>query len=125
LCAAIFGSVSLSGATAEVAHAQLPTITFVNNSGRTALVKLVGPSEQTVQVLNGESKTVNASGGSYYILTRYGDTPNTYTYFRGNPFTVTETSYGVSIITITLQKVIGRNYGTREISAQEFAAGRP
>jgi len=96
------------------------TITFENRSGEPALVKLVGPTAQTIEVPQGESRTINAAAGEYYILVRYGDNPGQYTYTRGEPFTVQESTIQYSVLTITLHKVIGGNYGTRPSSAEEF-----
>ena len=96
------------------------TITFDNKSGESALVKLIGPTGQTVEVPNGESRTVNSAAGEYYMLTRYGSTPKQYKYSRGDPFTVDQTESEYSIITITLHPVIGGNYATHPISSKEF-----
>ena len=96
------------------------TITFDNKSGESALVKLIGPTGQTVEVPNGESRTVNTAAGEYYILTRYGSKPKGYKYAKGDPFTVVQTESEYSIITITLHKVIDGNYATHPISGKEF-----
>ena len=96
------------------------TITFDNQSGESALVKLIGPTGHTVEVPNGESRTVNAAAGEYYILTRYGSTPKQYKYSRGDTFTVVQTEREYSIISITLHKVRDGNYDTHPISSSEF-----
>lgn len=96
------------------------TITFDNKSGESALVKLIGPTGHSVEVPNGESWTVNTAAGEYYILTRYGSKPGGYKYTKGDPFTVVQTESEYSIITITLHPVIGGNYATYPISADEF-----
>jgi formylglycine-generating enzyme required for sulfatase activity len=96
------------------------TITFDNQSGQHAIVKLIGPTGQTVEVSSGQSRTVNAAAGKYYILTRYGSKPKAYKYAKGDPFTVTQTVTQYSAITITLHKVIGGSYPTHPISGQEF-----
>lgn len=96
------------------------TITFDNKSGEPALVKLIGPTGQAVEVPNGDSRTVNTAAGEYYILTRYGSKPKGYKYAKGDPFTVVQTESEYSIITITLHPVIGGNYATHPISADEF-----
>ena len=48
------------------------TVTFENESGLPALVKLVGPTETTVNVADGGQATVNAAPGRYVIKVRYG-----------------------------------------------------
>jgi hypothetical protein len=95
------------------------TITFDNQSGKDALVKLVGPTRKSVTVENGRKETVEAAAGRYLIKARYGE-PGRFTYSKGDEFDVTETSTSFSQITITLHKVIGGNYGTREITEKEF-----
>ena len=91
------------------------TITFDNQSGEDALVKLIGPTKRAVKVSTRETQTVNVAAGKYYILTRYGSKPDQYRYSKGKPFTVTQTATQYSIITITLHKVIGGNYPTHKI----------
>jgi hypothetical protein len=108
--------------TVPAGHAETPRaqITFDNQSGQPALVKLVGPSRRTTQVPNRQKRTVTAVGGNYYILTRYGSKPDDYRYSKGDSFHVTQTARRYSIITITLHKVIGGNYGSKDIPADEF-----
>jgi len=96
------------------------TITFDNQSGEDALVKLIGPTKRAVKVSNRETQIVNVAAGKYYILTRYGSKPVQYRYSKGKPFTVTQTATQYSIITITLHKVIGGNYPTHKISGKDF-----
>jgi hypothetical protein len=111
---------SLLAATVSHARALLPQITFDNKSGQPALVKLVGPTHRAVQVPDRQERMVTATGGQYYILTRYGDDPEHYTYSRGDAFTVLQTSRGYSVIRITLHTVVNGNYYTNPISASEF-----
>ena len=79
------------------------TVTFNNQSGESALVKIIGSTGQTVEVPNGKSQTVNVGAGEYYILVRYGSKPDQYRCSKGDPFTVTQTATQYSAITITLQ----------------------
>jgi len=104
---------------AATVSAQENTVTFDNQSGEAALVKLVGPSHKVVQVPTGAKRTVTATAGEYHIKARYG-TPGRYRYARGDNFRITETATQRSQISITLHKVIGGNYGTRAISEKEF-----
>ncbi|HEV2956939.1 MAG TPA: hypothetical protein VGX95_12530 [Xanthobacteraceae bacterium] len=108
--------------TISAVHAQTPraTITFDNQSGRPALVKVIGPTRRTTQVPNLQKRTVTVLGGEYYILTRYGSKPDEYTYSRGDSFHVTQTASQYSVITITLHKVVGGHYGSKNIPAGEF-----
>ena len=96
------------------------TITFDNKSGEPALVKVIGPSGQIVEVPNGQNRTVNAAAGEYYILVRYGSNPEKYRYAKGNPFIVTQTDTQYSSTTITLHKIVDGNYPSHPISAKEF-----
>jgi hypothetical protein len=96
------------------------TITFENRSGEYTLVKLMGPTGQTVEVPHGESRTVNVAAGEYYLLVRYGSKPGTYEYTKGDAFTVTQTKTQYSVINITLHKVVGGNYPAHPISSEEF-----
>jgi len=101
------------------------TITFYNPFGEWTLVKLLGPTGQTVEVPHGESRTIKVAAGEYYLLVRYGSKPEIYTYAKGEPFTVTQTETQYSVITITLHKVAGDNYSAHPISSEGFdnAAG--
>jgi hypothetical protein len=88
-------SVCLSGYTLHVEAQELKnTITFENQSGELALVKLVGPTTKSIEVPHGKTQTVNVAAGEYYILTRYGNIPDQYTYAQGDPFMVTDTQIG-------------------------------
>ena len=98
----------------------LPTITFDNSSGQSALVKLIGPTDTEISVPDGSSRVVQVSGGNYYILCRYGSEGH-YRYTKGAPFLVVQTSTQVSRVRITLHKVIGGNYNTRDTSEAEFS----
>ncbi|MGD2126732.1 MAG: hypothetical protein PVG99_11675 [Desulfobacteraceae bacterium] len=100
------------------------TITFDNQSGEDALVKLIGPTKRAVKVSNGETQTVNVAAGKYYILTRYGRNPEKYRYSKGDSFSVTQTATQYSAITITLHKVMGGNYPTHKISGKDFDNAR-
>jgi hypothetical protein len=117
---AILASVLLASITASQAETPRARITFDNQSGQPALVKLVGPWRRTAQVPNLQKRTVTATGGQYYILTRYGSKADDYTYSKGDGFHVVQTARHYSIITITLHKVVGGNYHTKKIPADEF-----
>lgn len=99
------------------------TVTFNNNSGEDALVKLVGPNGNTrsVEVSNGSmSVLTQVNSGEHYIRVRYGRNGR-YHYSRGDRFTVRGDGYYMrSRISITLHKVINGNYGSRPIGASEF-----
>jgi hypothetical protein len=113
--------------TATISHAQAPraTITFDNQSGNPALVKLIGPTGRLASVPNGRKSTVKVIGGRYHIVTRYGADPKSYTYSKGRHFQVTQTATRYSIITITLHKVADGNYQTEAVSAAEFDQAKP
>jgi hypothetical protein len=96
------------------------TIRFVNQSGENAMVKLIGPIRLSVLVPNAGSSTVNVPGGIYYILTRYCGRQGTCRYSKGDSFNVTQTDTEYSKVEITLHKVAGGQYHTRDASATEF-----
>jgi hypothetical protein len=95
-------------------------ITFDNRSGNNALVKLIGPTGGVVAVPNNQGRTVQVAPGTYFILVRYGDEPGSYSYTRGQTFSVEQSGNMYSVITITLHKVIGGNYEAHSIPATEF-----
>jgi len=103
-------------------HAQTApnTITFDNQSGEFAIVKLMGPTKVAVEVPNGQEQTVHVAAGNYYLLGRYGTQPEEYTYTKGDPFTVTQSGRQYSVITITLHKVVDGNYHAEHVSKKEF-----
>jgi hypothetical protein len=100
------------------------SVTFDNQSGTPALVKLIGPISTVVEVPNGETRTVSATGGHYFILARYGTDESTYRYSKGDHFDITETYTGYSFryqrVRITLHAVINGNYHTARSNKQEF-----
>lgn len=96
------------------------TITFENQSGEFALVKLVGPTIMAVEVPDNGSRTVHVPAGEYYILVQYGSVSQGYHYTKGTAFSVVETTMQYSIITITLHTVINGNYATQPATKNEF-----
>ncbi|MBI5387399.1 MAG: hypothetical protein HZA90_22285 [Verrucomicrobia bacterium] len=94
-------------------------LTFDNQSGKPALVKLVGLTVSSVSVENGKAVSVSVGSGHYYIKVRYGAS-GTYSYSKGDEFDVAETATVESHITITLHKVVAGNYNSKQISEQEF-----
>lgn len=96
------------------------TITFDNQSGKPALVRVIGPTYREISVTDQSKETLQVAPGEYYILVRYGSEPDKYTYSKGDPFTVTQTPTMRSAITITLHKVVGGEYGSKPISAKEY-----
>lgn len=102
----------------------LSSVTFDNKSGKAALVKLVGPTTQAVEVPDGQLRTVKTAPGRYYILVRYNSNPDQYRYTKGEPFDVEEketaTGTEYSEITITLHPVVAGNYSTEPSSKDEF-----
>jgi len=97
-----------------------PSVTFQNRSGQDALVKLIGPTPTSVEVLDGQSATVHLGGGEYYILVRYGRGPDNYRYSKGESFQVVEEARRYSRISITLHKVQDGNYSSRPVPKDEF-----
>jgi hypothetical protein len=107
--------------TAALSAKAQNTVTFDNQSGEPALVKLIGQTPKEVLVPTGTKQSVEASAGRYTIKVRYG-TPGMYRYSKGQEFDVKETATTKSAITITLHKVVAGNYASRPITGEEFAA---
>ncbi|MGO9592244.1 MAG: hypothetical protein ACLPZ0_00680, partial [Steroidobacteraceae bacterium] len=84
------------------------TVTFDNQSGGDAVVKLVGPTRGVVPVANRSRAGLHAQAGVYYILVRYGVAGH-YSYTKGQEFSVEESGSSYSVITITLHKVVNGN----------------
>ena len=80
------------------------TVTFDNQSGKPALVKLVGPTVSSVTVENSKREGVSVAPGHYFIKVRYG-TPGAYSYSKSDEFDVIETATAASSISITLHNV--------------------
>ena len=118
----VLGSLAIVFACVSMVFAQNNTVVFDNQSGEPALVKLVGPTTQEVEVATGTKGTVTVAAGRYYIKVRYG-TPGKYHYSKGEEFEVKETATARSEITITLHKVVAGNYESSPISEEEF--GKP
>lgn len=113
--ALVVASASLAVAGMQAAS----TVRFDNQSGKPALVKLVGPTTSSVSVDNGKKESVSVTPGHYFIKVRYG-TPGDSSYSKGDEFDATETTTTTSDITITLHKVVAGNYGSKSISEAEF-----
>lgn len=96
------------------------TITFDNQSGEPALVKLVGPTRQAVDVPKGQKRTVHVAAGEYHLLIRYGSDAREYSYSKGDPFKVHKNATQYSSISITLHKVVGGNYPIRQTTRKKF-----
>ena len=95
------------------------TITFENQSGQDALVKLVGPTRGVVPVPNRSQAGIHVQAGEYYILVRYG-LPGHYSYSKGQRFSVEGSVDSYSVITITLHKVVNGNYESHPVNPAEF-----
>jgi len=110
---------SLTAASAGAQPAPPNTITFENESGGGALVKLIGPTRGVVPVPNHSRAGINVEAGEYYILVRYG-LPGHYSYSKGQRFSVEQSGDSYSVITITLHKVVNGNYESRPVDPTEF-----
>jgi hypothetical protein len=100
------------------------TVSFDNQSGEPALVKLIGPTSSEIEVPNGTKAVVQVLAGKYFIKIRYG-VEGKYHYTKGQVFTVHETATTTSGITITLHKVVKGNYGWSPITEREFGVANP
>jgi hypothetical protein len=100
-------------------------ITFDNQSGQPALVRLIGPTRAEVHVPNGGSNSIHrVAPGHYVIRVRYG-TPGQYRYAEGQRFEVQGSATSYSHVTITLHTVPAGNYAMHSSSEAAFAAAAP
>lgn len=104
------------GLTTSHAKDNPNVISFGNISGESAIVKLVGPTQIVFNVPNQMNRLVKAAPGEYYILVRYGESPEQYKYTKGETFTISETSKNYPTISIILHKVEEGKYDTHPIS---------
>ena len=95
-------------------------ITFINESGQNAHVKLIGPTRTTLKIYLDQKRSVRVEAGEYYVLARYGNSPKEYTYTKGDPFSVTQSGDQYSRISITLHRVISGSHTTGLVSGEEF-----
>jgi tetratricopeptide (TPR) repeat protein len=98
------------------------SVSFDNQSGEPALVKLIGPTSNEIEVPDGTKQALQVLAGKYLIKVRYG-VQGKFHYTKGQEFTVEETATTTSAITITLHRVVNGNYESTPISEQEFSAG--
>ena len=96
------------------------TITFDNQSGRNAVVRVMGPTKAIAKMQRDETRVVHVVAGEYYILVRYGDSPKEYAYMKSDPFLVTQTDKQYSIITFTLHRRSGGTFNSQPVSGKEF-----
>jgi len=100
-------------------------VTFDNQSGQLALVRLVGPTRAEVSVPAGGRNSIHrVAAGHYVIYARYGTSGN-YRHTRGDSFDVRGGGSGYSHVTITLHMVPAGNYAMHGSTASEFAAAAP
>ena len=100
-------------------------ITFDNQSGKAALVRLMGPTRAEVLVPNRSRNTINrVAAGHYVIRVRYGS-EGAYRYTEGDHFDVHGSGMSYSRVTITLHGVMAGNYSMHGSSAADFAAAAP
>lgn len=98
------------------------TVTFVNQSGKPALVKLEGPTVRDISVDDGHRELNPILPGRYVIKVRYGANGD-FSYAEGDSFMVKDLPQAWSRTTITLHTVADGNYGIRPISSSQFDAG--
>jgi len=102
------------------AEAEKNFLTFINKSGETALVKLVGPTRNVVQVAHNKEKMVRISSGVYRIFVRYGE-PGRYRYSKGESFEIEDVPNGNIKAQLTLHGVVDGNYSVSPTDENEFS----
>lgn len=101
------------------------SVTFDNQSGESALVRLVGPTHTEMVVGTGQSRTIrNVAAGHYRMLVRYR-TAYGHRHVKGEHFDVKATSSSYAKITITLHGVVAGNYSSWPATESEFDAAAP
>jgi hypothetical protein len=98
----------------------LSVISFQNQSGTDATVRLLGPSGQILTVVDGQSVGARVAAGDYYIPVRYGKSTPEHVFDKAGPIAVTETGGQHSVIHITLRKPAADNPKAKE----EFYKGQ-
>jgi hypothetical protein len=102
------------------------SITFDNQSGESAVVRLVGPSRREIFVPDGQQATLSGTrAGHYRLYARYRTDDGDYRYVAGDHFDVEASANTYSRITITLHGVIHGNYGSWPSSKAEFDQAAP
>ncbi len=99
------------------------SIKFDNQSGRNAVIRVMGPTKAVAKMQRNETRIVYVVAGEYYILVRYGDSSKEYTYTKSTPFSVTESEEQFSIITFTLHRRGGGTFNITPVSGKEFETG--
>ena len=98
----------------------LSVISFQNQSGTDATVRLLGPSSQVLTIVNGQSFGARVAAGDYYVVVRYGKNDSEYLFEKAGPIPVTEPSSKHSEVRITLQQPAADDSKARE----EFYKGQ-
>ena len=98
----------------------LSVISFQNQSGADAVVRLLGPSTQVLTVVNGQSFGAPVAAGDYFVVVRYGKSDSEYLFQKAGPIPVTEPSGKHSVVHITLQRPAADDPKARE----EFYKGQ-
>ncbi|MFH0820111.1 MAG: hypothetical protein V1892_03705 [bacterium] len=105
-----------------LALAQDNSVTFDNQSGEDALVKLISSAgeAQKITVPNGSKETIyNLGNDTYHVKVRYG-TPGHCRYIKGEYFELKAFDPYYAVANITLHPIVGGNYDTQSISEAEF-----
>jgi hypothetical protein len=109
--------------SAGAAGQETPTLTIVNQAAEVAGVRVVGPTSGSIEVPSNGNRTIALSGGTYRLKVRYCDLGGRCRYSQTDPFSVTQTTYAVSRITVTLHSA-GGNLNEQDISEAEFNGAR-
>jgi hypothetical protein len=98
----------------------LNVVSFQNQSGTDAVVRLVGPSAKSFTVQDGQKFGAHVAAGGYYLLVCFGKSSSEYLFYKSEPFAVTENSDQHSDVQITLRRPKADNPKARE----EFYKGQ-
>ncbi len=96
------------------------SITFENQSGRNAVVRIIGPTKSIAKMQRDETRIVHVSAGDYYILVRYGDSKKEFNYTKSAVFPVTQSENKFSVIRFILHRRSGGTFNSQPVSGNEF-----
>jgi|GEM_PF-2344312 len=105
------------------------SLNFDNKSGQDVVVRVFNTNTDKriaeVKVPDGQTRGTSIGDGHYYIVAKYSsqlgkDGKPSYTYSRGDPFTIQRPAGKRSRVTITLHKVVHGNYATVPADEKAF-----
>ena len=103
--------------------AGMHSLTIRNGTGEFALVRIKTASGQTrgeLAIEAGGSGSLSLDSGQYFEVVRFGRSPDSFRYAKGEGFTLSAPSGGYVQATLTLHGVVDGNYVTQAASRRDF-----